>query len=295
MRQHTFSPARAAVLALLTGLTTISCRAAAPVAPTVLQYAKFEASFTLPGAAGNPFDPQENDVDAVVAGPGGVRESVPAFWDGDCWRVRYAPPRVGVYSLAITRNGKNADPVGLTTARFRCVASQDSGFVRRNPKAAQSFVFDDARPYYPLGIDVAWINHGDSDYPVYFARMGAAHLNWARVWTTAWDGKNLEWSPDKTKNPKRGELLLDAARRWDMVFDSAAAHGVYVQMVLQHHGQYTEKTDPNWKDKPVQRFERRLPAKAGRLLYGPGGAAFDEGEISLCRRAVGIFGSSARL
>ena len=75
-------------------------------------------------------------------------------------------------------------------------------------------------------------------------------MNWARVWMTFWDGKALEWSPDRAKNPKAGYLLMDAARRLDQVFDEAARNGIYVQLTLQHHGQYTEKTDPNWRDNP---------------------------------------------
>jgi hypothetical protein len=237
------------------GMSTVSCSQAQTVAPAaapvnVRQFARFEASFTLPGQMGNPFDPAENDVDAVITGPQGLRVTVPAFWDGDHWRVRYAPPRVGAYALSITRAGKAAAPIGLTSNAFQAVATLDSGFIRRSPTIAQKFVFDNARPYYPFGINVAWTSNGDAGYPGYFAQMSKAHLNWARVWTTAWDGKNLEWAADKAKNPPRGYFLLDAAKRWDTVFDAAIQNGVYVQMVLQHHGQYTEKTDPNWADNP---------------------------------------------
>ena len=223
---------------------------AAPSQPDVPRDAKFEASFTLPGQAGNPFDPVDNDVDVAFQGPRHQRVIVPAFWDGDRWRVRYAPPRVGDYTLSVTRNGQPVRAADLTAGRFHCVPSGDPGFIRRDTKITQRFAFDDGQPYYPLGINVAWTGGNGPDYPVYFTDMGQAHLNWARVWMTYWDGKALEWSPDKTKNPARGTLLLDAARRWDMIFDEAARHGIYVQMVLQHHGQYTEKTDPNWRDNP---------------------------------------------
>ena len=66
---------------------------------------------------------------------------------------------------------------------------------------------------------------------------------------TFWDGRALDWAQDKTKNPTPGTLLLDAARRWDALLD-AEAQGIYVQVTLQHHGQYTEKVDPNWADNP---------------------------------------------
>jgi hypothetical protein len=237
------------LLALLM-LLPMLCRAAPDTVPTVPRDGKFEASFTLPDQTGNPFDPRDNDVDVTFLGPSRRPAVVPAFWDGDRWRVRYAPTAVGAYTLSVTRNGPPAHPVDLTAARFRCTASADPGFVRRDAQVVQRFVFDDKQPYYPLGMNVAWTGGSAPDYPVYFAQMGAAHMNWARVWMTYWDGKALEWSPDKSKNPPRGYFLMDAARRWDMIFDQAAQHGIYIQMVLQHHGQYTNKTDPNWVDNP---------------------------------------------
>ncbi|MEO7715714.1 MAG: DUF5060 domain-containing protein [Capsulimonas sp.] len=252
--QKTRSVVCAPVLMVMMGLSAVSCSKAqtaeTSAAPAVRQFDKFETSFTIPGQSGNPFDPAQNEVNAVVTGPGGLRAVIPAFWDGERWRVRYTPAKVGDYSFKITRNGSAASPAGLAGSRFRSIASKDPGFIRRSSKSAQKFVFDNSRPYYPIGINVAWTNGGDPAYPAYFSQMNKAHLNWARVWMNAWDGKNLEWSADKTKNPSRGEFLMDAAKRWDTIVDSAAQNGVYVQMVLQHHGQYTEKTDPNWADNP---------------------------------------------
>ncbi len=234
-------------LLLLCGLAAGTASSAPLKVP---RYAKFEASFTLPGQTGNPFDPSANDVDVAFAGPHGLQMPVRGLWAGDGGGVRCAPTRVGAYHLDVTRNGLAMRPPDLSAARFVCVPSSDPGFIRRDPKTVQRFVFDDGRPYYPLGMNVAWTGGNGPDYPYYFSQMGQAHMNWARVWMTYWDGKALEWSPDKTKNPAIGYFLLDAARRWDMIFDQAARNGVYVQMVLQHHGQYTAAVDPNWADNP---------------------------------------------
>jgi len=221
----------------------------API-PAVPRFAKFEASWTIPGQSGNPFDPADNDVRVTFAGLGLPPVSVPAFWDGDRWRVRFAPTRPGLYALSVQRNGREVTPVALSAARFRCVPSGSFGFVRRDPKEAQRFAFDNGRTFYPLGMDAAWTNRQMPDYAPTFAQMHAAGMNWARVWMTYWDGKNLEWTPDKSKNPPIGRYDLAAARRWDAIMDAADKNGVFVQMTLQHHGPYTEKTDPNWRDNP---------------------------------------------
>lgn len=211
--------------------------------------AKFEASWTLSSQTGNPFDPADNDVDVVFTGPSVAKTTQPAFWDGDRWRVRFAPTRVGVYTLQIMRNGAKATPVGLTASRFRCVASKSPGFVRRDPQSAHRFVFDGGQTYYPIGMDAAWLNGGQSYDPT-FTQMQAAGMNWARVWMNNWDGKNLEWAVNRADSPKPGTLLIDVARRWDAIFNSAEKHDVYIQLTLQHHGQYTAHTDPNWADNP---------------------------------------------
>jgi hypothetical protein len=231
-------------------LMLIPLFASAQTLPTVPRYAKFEASWTLPDQIGNPFDPAVNDVRVIFSGPAKKYVSVPAFWDGDCWRVRFAPTQVGRYALVIRRNGRAESPLGLSAARFQCVSSQSAGFVRRDPKTVQRFAFDNGSAYYPLGMDAAWTGREMPNYDGVFARMHMAGMNWARIWMTYWDGKALDWSPDKTKNPKPGEYLLDAARRWDTIMDAADRNDVYVQMTLQHHGQYTARVDPNWRDNP---------------------------------------------
>ena len=216
----------------------------------VLRDSKFEASWTLTSQTGNPFDPADNDVDVVFSGPHSVKTTQPAFWDGDRWRVRFAPAAVGAYTLQVIRNGKIASPAGLSTKRFQCVASANSGFVRRDPASARRLVFDNGETYYPMGMDAAWLPGGQTSYDPTFIHMQAAGMNWARVWMNNWDGKNLEWAPNKADNPKPGTLLLDVARRWDAIFSSAEVHGIYIQMTLQHHGQYTAHTDPNWAENP---------------------------------------------
>ena len=222
-----------------------------PCAAQVPRYGKFEASLRLPDATGNPFDPAINDVQVTFHGPAGLATQVPAFWDGDgVWKVRYAPTKPGAYTLTVTRNGQHEQPQGLTAGHFTCVAGKRPGFVRVDAAHAQRFVFDGGGTYYPLGCNQAWTSGGLPDYPGMFAKMSANGMNWARVWMTYWDGKALEWSPDRTQNPPIGQFLLPAARRWDTIFDEADRDGVYVQMCLQHHGQYTEQTDPNWRDNP---------------------------------------------
>src|SRR5579883_2446346 len=218
---------------------------------TVPLYGKFETAFQLPDVSGNPFDPAENDVWAVFVGPGDRSIRIPAFWDGNgIWKVRFAPTKTGHYRMSIQRNGKEEQPQGLTYASFTCVKSADPGFVRRDPAHVQRFAFDTGATYYPFGCDQAWQNTGGPTYPEMFSKMHAQRMNWARIWMDHWDGKNLEWLVPTKNSPPIGQYSLDVARHWDDIVDSATENGVYIQMTLQHHGQYTNGADSNWRDNP---------------------------------------------
>ncbi len=229
---------------------------------TVPRYARFETAFTLANQSGNPFDPAENKVDAVVQGPSGSW-TIPAFWDGDRWKIRFAPTQVGDYNVSILRSDRPIPAQWLGSTMFTCTDSKDPGYVRRDPKNVQGFQFDNGSRYYPFGLNEAWANGDDgTNYVKTFESMHANGANWARIWMNHWDAKNLEWAVPTKDSPKIGELSLSVARKWDKMMDAAEHNGVYVQMCLQHHGQYTTKVDPNWNDNPFN-------VKNGGFLTNP--------------------------
>lgn len=237
------------IAAVLTGSPCLVVASDLQNTAFVPRYEKFEAAFTLPDQSGNPFDPGVNDVEGIFHAPDSTAVVVPAFWDGDRWRIRFAPTLIGEYRLSIERNGRPEHPENIATSSFKCVASDNAGFLHADRTIPQRFVFDRGGPYYPLGMNYAWQLHSPS-YDEMFAQMHGVGMNWARVWMSFWDGKALDWAPDPKNNPQPGYLLLDAARKWDDVIDAAARNGIFVQMVLQHHGQYTNVTNPNWSSNP---------------------------------------------
>ncbi len=237
-----------------------------PVAPRMaisMTYPKIEVRFELPGLSGNPFDFAENDVVATFGREQTTTVIVPAFFDGGVtWRVRYTPTQPGaVRLLRVTRNGAVVQPQNLE--RAACVVSGQArpGFVRRDPKHPARFILGSGAVYYPLGHNVAWKSGDTPDIPEIFARMGAADENWSRVWMNHWDNKNLDWVMNQPL--PLGTLSLDVARRWDAIVAAAETHGIYFQMVLQHHGQYSTRVNPNWGENPWN-------AKNGGFLATPG-------------------------
>ncbi len=220
----------------------------------------WEVSFSLPGLTGNPFDYKENDVRAVLRLPNGQTATTLAFFDGgDAWRVRYNLRTPGTYKLeSVTRNGAIVKPQNIVNAKQTLPpwTKPAPAFVRVDPKSKTRFVFDGGLPYYPVGNNVAWQSGGRPDVPELLNRMGAAGENWSRIWMNHWDGKNLDWP--RPKNTPLGTLNLQSARRWDTIVSAAEKNGIYFQMTLQHHGQYSTRVNSNWGENPWNKANAAL-------------------------------------
>jgi len=218
-------------------------------APAQGAYPRLQASFELPEVTGNPFDYVGNDVQVTVSRPDGRRSVVPAFFDGDSrWRVRFTSDLAGRYKIeAVTLNGKEVSPRSLDQRDFVVSGKPAPGFVRLDPNRRLRFVFDNGQPYYPFGCNVGWSSRA-LDVPGHLTRLGQAGVNWSRIWMSHFDGRNLDW--ETRKRLPVGELSLEAARRWDAIVETAEQQGIYFQMALQHHGQYSTRTDSNWRSHP---------------------------------------------
>lgn len=207
-----------------------------------------EWSFQLK-PSGNPFSPVDNDIVVEVRLPTGETVRQPAFWDGDStWKVRLTPVRSGRIQWRLLRNG---DPLSVQAqVENKAISPQAlQGFVRRHPRLKQ-FVTDTGKVFYPLGQNVAWRTQ-NTDYPVFFEQMSRANMNWARVWLCHWDGKNPDWVMNRPVEP--GWLNMEVIRRLEEIVRLAERYGIFIQLTLQHHGQYSTRTNPNWAENPWNR------------------------------------------
>jgi hypothetical protein len=213
-------------------------------------YARLETSFEVPDLEGNPFDYAANDIQVTFTTQDNRNTKVPAFFDGNkTWRVRYTPDMTGKLTITrFTRNGKEFTPDKVEKREFDVSGSPQPGFVRRDAKDKTRFAFDNGNSYYPIGHNVAWGEAKTNTIPATFEKMGKAGENWSRVWMAHWGGQNLDWLEGQKSEP--GALNLEVAKKWDEIVEGAEKSGVYFQMVLQHHGQYSTRADANWDSNP---------------------------------------------
>ena len=221
-------------------------------------YPKIEASFNITNLATDPFDYTATDVRVQIVQPDSSLVSLPAFFDGGTtWRVRHAPTMAGVYSISnVTMNGTSLSVVNLQPASWTVTGFPTSvGYVRVDPSSPRRFITSNGRRFFPVGHNMAWSSPSANATNI-FAKMGAAHENWSRVWMTHFNagnglGLNLDWPK---VNSTFGQLNLMVATNWDAIVAAAEKAGIHFQMTLQHHGQYSSvngsDVNPNWEQNP---------------------------------------------
>ena len=229
-----------------------NARAALPVNQQGARaYPKIEVAFEWPNFRGDPFDYLGHDVRVRVAAPDGALVSLPAFFDGgSTWRARHTPNAPGVYRVVgVYDNGQQLN-LSARPQTFKVDENSATvgGWVRVDARNARRFSLADGRRFYPFGLNQAWTGDGQKGYEAKFAQLQKSGLNWSRIWMNHWDAKNLDWPADG--KIKIGDIDLKVARYWDEIIASADRHHVWVQIALQHHGQYSLQVNPNWDENP---------------------------------------------
>ncbi|HET7536909.1 MAG TPA: cellulase family glycosylhydrolase, partial [Candidatus Didemnitutus sp.] len=221
------------------------------LASTAAAVPPVELRFKLPPDQRNPF---ARELWADVTTPSGGVERLPVFFLGDGqFAVRARATERGEYRLgAVTERDATRQDTVLAAKVVGGGRSKVTEIEARRPvmRAAAEparLVFADGTPFTPIGANLAWPPSGQHPdyYASAFARFQSEHLNWMRVWMAHWSNLNLDWS-----NGASGALDLKVAADWDKIIAGADERGVYVQLVLQHHGQYSSTVNSNWAANP---------------------------------------------
>ncbi len=260
-----FLPKTPVLAALFAALFSVS--GFAQRAPQILQvtapqlWQRLEFSITNVPAAANPFDPDTISLDATFTLPSGRTMTVPAFWYqayqrslsggyeydspiGDPgWRLRFAPPETGGYSLSLIVR-TNGQPYGLpAAANFTVPAGaplNQSGYVRI-AASKQYFETGDGKALRLIGEDVAWGDGpGTYSYDTWFANMQSAGENQARVWMCPWSC-GIEDTASSLNN-------YSLAPAWDLdyVLQLAEQRGIYVLLDLDYDGMFATQPNATW-------------------------------------------------
>jgi len=240
-------------LTLLAGILLAQAAAAGPK--------PIEFTFVAPDSS-MVQNPYAREIWAEVVTPGGQKLTLPAYYaDGGLYTVRARPNEVGTYHFgSVSETTLGVHQTGMivslvTPADFENTARTRLPAIMINPKEPRKFMRSDGLPFVPVGANLAWAADDRTDrlnyYLEAFPAFAHANLNWMRVWMAHWGGLNLDWLPaDMGPSPKPGILDEQVAENWDQLLGAAEESGVYVQVVLQHHGQFNTENDTNWAQNP---------------------------------------------
>ena len=207
-------------------------------------------------------NPYARELWAEVVTPSGQKLLLPAYYaDGGLFAVRARPEEVGTYHFGgVSESTLGLDRTNLVVSLVTPADAENKTRTRLpailiDPKEPRQLIRSDGLPFVPVGANLAWAPDGSPDTVSYYRKafpaFSKANLNWMRIWMAHWDGLNLDWLPPSMgPSPKPGSLSEDVAQNWDGILALAEDNGVYVQVVLQHHGQYTTSSDSDWAKNP---------------------------------------------
>jgi len=237
-------------------------------AETIGLYKKFELTFTLSQSYDNPFDPNIVDITVAFAGPDGKTATIPVFFYKEydyingryvngrdpCWKARFAPSQAGEHTISrITIVDAKGSATFDPKVTFACIESSEKGFVRTDQRDQYYLRYANGSPYLPIGHNVGWLPNGPSDWKHYFTSMGAVGENWTRIWMTHfYEGQTLEWSSNHWSGYFKGlgQFSLEMGWKLDRVIELAEENNIGIQLVLQHHGQFSTTVNSNWNENP---------------------------------------------
>ena len=244
------------------GAAELQLKAVEPKHVTIKLYEHCELTIRIEGAAKNPYDPDEINVEAAFKPPRGETVTVPAFYyqpydrvleegresfklAGDPgWKVRFTPRQVGTWSYEVhltAAKGKQS----LFGGNVEVVRSANRGFIEVDPSGS-FFRFETGPTFIPIGENVCW---GPSVQPLlsyneWFRELARQRANYVRLWMAPW-GFRLE-----TKDTGVGRY--DQLRAWqvDYLLSQSEKLGLHWQLALLDHGSFSQTHDPDWQNNP---------------------------------------------
>jgi len=248
----------------------------------IKKFKKFEVTFEIPVTFKNPFDPEIIDIEGIFQTPSGKAMNIPAFFYQDYikyldegrekllpygkgeWKIRFTPEETGKYQYKISIKWKDKNLL-FDAGKFEVIESKNPGFIRWDNEDNGYLSFSNKQFFYPIGHTLRSPDdirqpynyefepekeRGTFAYDTYFPKMRSNGENYARVWMSAW-WMGIEWTYDyATHYSGIGRYSLENSWQLDYLLDLAEKYGIYIDLTLINHGQFSIRPDQEWWDNP---------------------------------------------
>ena len=150
-------------------------------------------------------------------------------------RFRFTEAGEWTYRIVGEKNGKKKfSYTASVTATANPDTERNRGIIRVEQTKKRNFVFEDGTPYMPIGMNVCYSQDtslGSTLYDVYYPKMKAAGMNFARTWLTDIDAGY------GAQNVAGGILNFDYRQdksfQFDRILELAAENELYLQIPMQ--------------------------------------------------------------
>jgi hypothetical protein len=249
------------------------------------RYTKYELTFSLSRTYTNPFDPCEVDVTVRFHQPDGTDVNIPGFYyrlynpsgsnpetyptaGAISWKARFAPSQLGSHTCDIIVKDIDGTATVTSAKTFTCVESGKKGFIRIDPNQHDFLKYANGDTFLPIGQNIGWNNGGTYGWNNYLTKMHNAGANWVRLWSCTYgtdSGVAMEWPPGWGNNYFNGpgKPSQQTSTRMDRYVEIAEQNNIVIQYALQHHGQVSTTTNPDWNSNPYN------SANTGGFLSDP--------------------------
>jgi hypothetical protein len=239
---------------LLTGclLTVSSMCSQQP--ETCLQYGLFETAFEVDLPYENPYFSASIQVDATITAPDQQTVLLPCFFDGTTWRMRYTPSLAGNYDFTIQADN-GAETKVVHSGSFAVAEQSRKGFVRLSTENPRYFSFENGESYFPLGQNLGWVSWGqntdlETSWKQYLDECHDAGIDWIRIWMCSWGKTEIVWRESDSRYYGYTQYSQENSRVLDRIFEMAEERDMYIQLCINHHGQYSTQSNPIWNENP---------------------------------------------
>lgn len=221
----------------------------------------FERTLPIGGTYDDPTDSRQIAVTVRLTAPDGSFLDLPAFWmqpqqvtcDETCaketfsplgepvWLMRFRPTQVGEWLYTVEARTPETTRI-VTAGKLRVVPSDRRGTFRLG-RNGRYFSTGDGKPFFPVGINMAWSWEGNGNtrgYIEWLERLARAGGNYARLYV------DVPWFIGLGWHSPAGSIAAAQSSAWrlDTVMRAAETYGIALQLVLVWHQGWTTYSDP---------------------------------------------------
>lgn len=174
----------------------------------IKQWQPYDLEFKSTAEIQNPFT---INFSAEITGPGGIKFSLPGFYDGNkIWKLRFSPTKKGEWQI---KTYSDISDLNNQKANVVCINNDANshGGLLVDPQNKHHFIYEDGTHWFPNGYEANWLwalDSNDNKFPTinpFLDKLKKYGFNFILINAYCYDTK---WRPGKTEAEDYGPTTL---------------------------------------------------------------------------------------